>query len=89
LADFSVDQSQSIIVGLVGSNSFQIMNKRRVKGDLNSEEIRTELIAMDETSEGDVVIRLTDADTGDHLGEYGLSFALSPPNLVIRSERVP
>jgi len=87
LAEFPVDQSHSIIVGFVDSNSLQIVNKKRVKVDLNSDEVRTDLVVLEGTSEGEVLIRLTDADTGDHLGEYGLSFTVSPPNLAIRSER--
>jgi hypothetical protein len=68
-AEFRVDESHELVIIVVRGAKAQTIAKSRVTIGLNSETIETKINSLPDMQDPTVIIRLTNADTGDFLFE--------------------
>jgi hypothetical protein len=80
--EFRVDETHELIIAVMLDGQAHTVEKRRIPVEFNMESIKTEAKPMPNLTEGTVVVRLTNADTGDFLLEHELRFTAKPLKLV-------
>jgi len=80
--EFRVDETQELIIAVMLDGRVHTVEKRRFPVEFNMESIKTEAKPMSNLTEGTVVVRLTNADTGDFLLEHEFRFTTKPLKLV-------
>lgn len=78
MTEFRVDDAHSLMVGLMHGNEFTAVAKRRVRVDLNTDRISTDVSALPNFHQGTVSVRLTHATTGDVLYEGQFHVNVNP-----------
>lgn len=82
IIEFRVDETQELIIAVMLDDRIHTVEKRRVPAEFNMESIMTEEKPMPDLTEGTVVVRLTNADTGDFLLEHEFRFTTRPLKLI-------
>jgi hypothetical protein len=82
MTEFRVDDSHSLMVGLMLGGQFNTVGKRRVRVDLNTDEIPMDVNAIHGFEQGTVYVRLTHANTGDVLYEGQFQLNTHPPEII-------
>ena len=82
MTEFRVDDTHSLMVGLMIDKQFTTVGKRRIRVGLNADEIPMDVNALDGFEQGTVYVRLTHADTGDvlYVEQFGLN--TRPPEII-------
>jgi hypothetical protein len=83
--EFHVDETYELIIAVMLGGQVHTVEKRRVTVEFNMESIKTEAKPIPNLTEVTVVVRLTNADTGDFLLEHQFRFTTKPLKLVERS----
>jgi len=80
-AEIRVDETRELLVLAVIDQRPHTIGKRRMRVDLNGEEIRTDVEPIALTKTGSVTVRFTDADTGQFLTQYEFKLQTDPLGL--------
>jgi hypothetical protein len=82
MTEFRVDDTHSLMAGLMLGEQFFTVGKRRVGVALNTEEIPMDVTALHGFQQGAVYVRLTHASTGDVLYEGQFQLNTRPPEII-------
>lgn len=82
MTEFRVDDTHGLMVGLMLGERFNIVGKRRIRVDLNTEEIPQDIIPLHGFGQGIVSVRLTHVDTGEFLYEGQFQLNTRPPEII-------
>jgi hypothetical protein len=88
LAEFRVDQTQELIIAIQLNGQPHTVGKRRISAEFYGDRIETETEAITQIMAGTVVVRLTNADTGEFLFEREFNITMKPLALEELSERL-
>ncbi len=81
IVEFRVDESQELLlIALVGQRPHTI-GKRRIRVDLNSDQVRSDVEPIPKLKRGTVIVRLTDADAGTFLMQREFRISMDPLSL--------
>jgi hypothetical protein len=78
MTEFHVDETHSLMVGWMFGGQFRTAAKRRVRVDINSDEIQTDMYDLPNFQAGTVSVRLTQGRTGDVLYEGQFRISVNP-----------
>ena len=81
IAEIRVDETRELLVLAVVDQRQHTIGKRRLRVDLNGEEIRTDVEPIAPAKIGSVTVRMTDADTGQFLTQYEFKLQMDPLGL--------
>lgn len=81
IAEIRVDETRELLLLAVIDQRPHTIGKRRLRVDLNGEEIRTDVEPIASERIGSVTVRLTDADTGQFLAQYEFKLQIDPLGL--------
>jgi len=82
MTEFRVDETHSLMVGWMFGGQFRTAAKRRVRADINNDEIRTDMYDLPNFQAGTVSVRLTHASTGEFLYEGQFRISVNPLTIV-------
>jgi hypothetical protein len=80
-AEFRVDETRELLIAVMIGNQVHTVGKRRVPVAFNGDGIETEAEPIPQIPEKTVVVRLTNADTGEFLFEREFRFTVKPLEL--------
>lgn len=82
IAEIRVDETRELLLLAVVDQRPHTIGKRRLRVDLNGEEMRTDVEPIALAKTGSVTVRFTDADTGQFLTQYEFKLQINPLGLV-------
>jgi len=82
MTEFRVDDTHGLMLGLMLGEQFQSVGKRRIRVDVNADEIPMDVVALRGFEQGMVSVRLTHVDTGDVLYEGQFRLNTRPPEII-------
>jgi hypothetical protein len=80
-AEIRVDETRELLLIAVIDQRLHTIGKRRLRIDLNSEEVLTDVEPLPSPAIGSVTVRLTDADTGQFLMQREFKLQMEPLSL--------
>ena len=82
MTEFRVDDTHGLMVGLMLGEQFNIVGKRRISVDLNTDEIPQDIIPLHGFGQGTVSVRVTHVETGEVLYEGQFQINTRPPEII-------
>lgn len=82
MTEFRVDDTHSLMVGLMLGEQFNIVGKRRISVDLNTDEIPQDIAPLRGFGQGTVSVRLTHVESGEVLYEGQFQLNTRPPEII-------
>ena len=78
MTEFRVDETHSLLIGVMFGQQFMTIAKRRVRVDINTDEIPTDMNVLPNFHAVTISVRLTHANTGEVLYEGALRLNENP-----------